>query len=136
MKPIALESEQAFREQVLGAGRPALVMFYKTGCPTCLMLLPGLAKLAREYDGRATIAEYRHLSALFQAKSKELMQEYRVHLVPTVILFVDGQERKRWFMEYRLSRYRKALDKALAGQPVEPDEAATGAGAARPETSG
>jgi thioredoxin 1 len=111
---LAITSGKEFQREVLKADRPVLVMFSKTACPTCVMLGPVMKKLAREYKGRVVVAKYKHYNPILRLTSKEIMKRYRVYLVPTVILFVNGQERRRWFMKYRAADYRKALDRVLS----------------------
>ncbi len=124
-------SAEAFQHDVLEASRPVLVMFYKTGCPTCVLLEPVLELLAREYGGRVMIAKYKHLNPFFRLTSSRIMKRYRVYLVPTVILFVNGQERRRWFVKYCADDYRRVLDRALkagdAGLPDGGDESSADA---------
>ena len=122
-----------FRQQVLLAKQPVLVEFYKGGCPTCLALAPTLARLADEYRGRAVIARFELMKPYFAVTSDELKQRYDISLYPTVILFVSGQEKKRWALNYSISAYRKALDAAIAGLPgMEPEPARGGPHEARP----
>lgn len=106
-----ITSGEGFQREVLEARGPVLVMFSKTACPTCVALGPVMRRLAREYAGRVVVAKYKHYNPFLRLTSKEIMERYRVHLVPTVILFVNGQERRRWFMNYRVRDYRKTLDK-------------------------
>ncbi|MCY2930656.1 MAG: thioredoxin family protein [Planctomycetota bacterium] len=111
---LSIRSGKSFRRRVLEARGLVLVMFSKTACPTCVALGPVMRKLAREYAGRVVVARYKHYNPFLRLTSKEIMERYRVYLVPTVILFVNGQERRRWFMNYRARDYRKTLDKILA----------------------
>lgn len=109
-KLVPLENANDFHQAVANPDKPVLVVFYKTGCPTCAALEPTLDKLADEYKGRAVIAKYRHMSPLFIYTSKEIRDEYDVNLTPTVLLFVKGQEKQRWLSDYNINDYRKALD--------------------------
>jgi thioredoxin 1 len=105
-----------FQQQVLLAKQPVLVEFFKGGCPTCLALAPVLAQLADEYRGRAVIARFELMKPYFAVTSEELKQRYDISVYPTVILFVGGQEKKRWALNYSIRGYRKALDAAIAGR--------------------
>ena len=80
------------------------------------MLLPILDQLADEYRGRVLFTRYEIISPFFQITSAELKARYDIFYIPTVILFVDGQEVKRWPLVFLLDEYRKVLDEVLARQ--------------------
>jgi len=103
-----------FEQRILRADRPAVVVFSKGGCPTCLLLHPSLRQLAEEYHDRVLFAAFELMKPYFVVTAKEIKQQYHIAYYPTVILFSGGQERKRWTLNYRLASYRKALDKVLA----------------------
>jgi thioredoxin-like negative regulator of GroEL len=124
-----------FRDLVARADLPVMMVFNKTGCPTCVLLKPRLERLADEYQGRALFARYKHASAWMKVTSWRILKEFRVYLVPTVILFVGGQERKRWVLHYGIDSYRRALDEALglpasSAQPADSESSALPAGEA------
>lgn len=106
-----------FEERILRADRPAVVVFSKGGCPTCLLLHPSLRRLAEEYHDRVLFAAFELMKPYFVVTAKDIRQQYHIAYYPTVILFSGGQERKRWTLNYRLASYRKALDKVLAEPP-------------------
>jgi thioredoxin 1 len=114
-----IKDEADFEQRILRADRPAVVVFYKGGCPTCLLLHPSLRQLAEEYTGRVLFAGFELMKPYFVVTAREVRQRYRIAYYPTVILFVGGQERKRWTLNYRLASYRKALDKVLAEPPTD-----------------
>lgn len=110
-----IKDEADFEQRILRADRPAVVVFYKGGCPTCLLLHPALKQLAEEYHGRVIFAGFEVMKPYFVVTCREVKRQYHIAYYPTVILFVSGEERKRWTLNYRLASYRKALDKVLAG---------------------
>jgi thioredoxin 1 len=111
-----IRDEADFDQRVLQADRPVLVVFYKGGCPTCLLLHPGLKQLADEYRDRVVFAAFELMKPYFVVTSREVKKRYHVAFYPTVILFVNGQEKDRWVLGYHLAAYRKALDE-VAGPP-------------------
>lgn len=112
-KLTAIENDKEFSEKVTKADKPVLVVFYKTGCPSCAALEPVMDSLAEEYRGRATIAKYRHMNPLFMYNSIAIKEQYDITVVPTVILFYRGQEMDRWFMDFKAEDYRRSLDRVM-----------------------
>lgn len=66
-----------------------LVDFWAEWCASCKMLAPVLDDLAKEYDGRLTVA------AIDVDRCPEPAQEYAVVTVPTMLLFCSGKLEKR-----------------------------------------
>jgi thiol-disulfide isomerase/thioredoxin len=111
-----IPSEAEFDRLLAEAGRPVLVEFYKGGgCPTCLVITPIMKRLAEEYAGRVVVARMELMKPWFAVAAPALRERYDIALLfPTVILFVGGEARKRWILNYRPESYRRALDKALS----------------------
>jgi len=103
-----------FQRKVLQADKPAMMLFYKGGCGWCSLLAPTLDQLADDYRGRAVFARYYLMNQLWGVTNWELKTRYDIRWYPTVILFVNGQEKKRWVVQYDIKSYRKALDEALS----------------------
>jgi thioredoxin 1 len=121
-----IKDEADFEQRVLRADRPVLMVFYKGGCPTCLLLHPALRQLAEEYRDRVTFASLELMKPYFVVTSREVKKRYHVAFYPTVILFVNGRERKRWVLNYRLAAYRKVLDEVTAAPPANETPAGDG----------
>lgn len=66
-----------------------LVDFYADWCGPCRMIAPIMEELTVEYEGKAIIAK------LDVDKAQVSASKYNVTSIPTVILFIDGQEAKR-----------------------------------------
>lgn len=86
---------------------PVLVDFYTDNCVYCVKLAPTIAKLAEQYQGRAGVVKVNTASAT------ELAQRYQIRGVPTVILFADGEEVRRWVGAKGIDQYQAALDAAV-----------------------
>jgi thioredoxin 1 len=115
LKPIQNETE--FQEQVLQAKQPVVVDFFKGGCPTCLALDPTLDKLAADYGDRVFFARFEIMKPWFAVTSDTLKKEHRIVYFPTVILFVAGQEKKRWVLNFDSQEYRTVLEE-IVGPPT------------------
>ena len=105
-----LKNPAEVKQFVQASSQPVLLMFSKEGCPTCVALEPIMDTLAAEYKGRASVAKYSIYKYYFARRSSDFIDQYNITLIPTVILLVNGQQKDRWTMNYRIDRYRKALD--------------------------
>jgi thioredoxin 1 len=116
-----INNEAEFQKLVLESKQPVIVEFSKDQCPTCVILEPELVKVSQEYAGRAKFYKFMLLDRFFQPYSPLISDTYKLQLVPTAVLFVDGQEKQRWFMDYLGDTYRKALNE-LVGPPAQPKQ--------------
>jgi putative thioredoxin len=64
---------------------PVLVDFWAGWCQPCQVLMPILAKLAEEYQGRFLLAK------LDTEEEQEIAAQFGIRSIPTVKLFRDGQ---------------------------------------------
>ncbi|MCE5277982.1 MAG: thioredoxin domain-containing protein [Planctomycetaceae bacterium] len=107
----SLQNEDQFQSKVLDADKPVLVNFYKTLCPTCILLEPELDKLSDQYKGRVLFFKFERVP------SEKVREQYDAQLFPTAILFVNGQDVKHFVMHYNMEDYHKELT-ALVGPPT------------------
>jgi thioredoxin 1 len=114
-----IRNESEFQQYVLESKQPVIVEFSKDECPTCVVLEPVLVDVSKEYVGRARFCKFMLLNAFFQHYSPTISETFKLQLVPTAVLFVNGQERQRWFMDYNPDTYRSALTE-LVGPPATP----------------
>lgn len=81
-------TEANFQSDVLSSDKPILVDFYSTTCGPCMMLSPILEELSQEqtdYDiGKVNVEE-----------DMPLAMNYSVRVVPTMLLFKNGECVKR-----------------------------------------
>ncbi|MCB9813216.1 MAG: thioredoxin [Pseudomonadales bacterium] len=68
------------------AKMPVLVDFYAEWCGPCKLAAPIIEELGVEYDGKAVIAKVN------VDEQNQLAAEHGVMSIPTVIVFVNGQE--------------------------------------------
>jgi thioredoxin 1 len=121
-----IADEAAFQQIVINADQPVLVDFYKGGCATCIPLDGVMDQLVEDYKGRAVIAKFETMTGFFGIPSRPIKERYDIVFFPTAILFVNGQEKKRWIIRYGINGYRKELDQVVS--PATTQTAAAGAG--------
>jgi putative thioredoxin len=101
--------EASFDEKVLKASArtPVLVDFWADWCPPCVALTPVLEKVAAEYGGKVRLAKVE------ADENMKLAGRYGLRGFPTVLLFVDGEERDR-FSSFRPADFvRDFIDRQL-----------------------
>ena len=126
-KLTTVQNESEFMQLVLESKQPVMVEFSKDSCPTCDVVEPELVKVSKEYAGRIKCYKFMLLDRFFQPYSVTIRENYNLQWVPSVVLFVNGQEKQRWVWDYTGmgmglnvgDRYRHALTE-LVGPPASP----------------
>jgi thioredoxin 1 len=78
-------SDSDFNETVINASGPVLVDYWAEWCGPCKMIAPILEEIAKDYEGKLTIAK------LNIDDNPATPQHYGVRGIPTLMLFVDGE---------------------------------------------
>ena len=86
---LKLNSEN-FEKEVLNSNEPVLVDFYADWCGPCKMMAPVVEELARELQGKAKVGK------INVDENQNLAMEYNVMSIPTLIIFKEGKEFKRF----------------------------------------
>ena len=87
MSALSLTAENF--DTVLNSGR-VLVDFWAGWCKPCTMIAPIIEELTVEYEGRVTVAK------VDVENESALAARFNVMSIPTVVLFIDGVEVKRF----------------------------------------
>lgn len=77
-------SEQDFGTQVLQSALPVLIEFTADWCPPCKILAPIVEEIAHRYEGKLRVG------LLDSDANPQIIQQYGVMGLPTLILFVGG----------------------------------------------
>jgi putative thioredoxin len=100
---------EQFDDLVLGSSfeTPVLVDFWAEWCSPCTMLMPVLAKLVDEYQGKLLLAKVN------ADEQRELAAHFGVRSLPTVMLFKGGQPVDQFMGALPESNIRAFLDPHL-----------------------
>jgi len=86
--PVAV-TDGTFQAEVLEAETPVLVDFWAEWCQPCKMIDPHLEKIEQEQEGKLKVAKVN------VDENPQMMSEFRIRGIPTLILFKDGEAKKR-----------------------------------------
>ena len=78
-------SDATFDKDVLQSGHPVLVDFWAEWCGPCKMFAPVLDEIAKQYDGKVTVAK------LDIDANPSTPGKYGIRGIPTLILYKGGQ---------------------------------------------
>ncbi len=96
-----------FQTMVLDAQMPVVVDFYAEWCSSCMQMLPVVSAVAYEFQDKVRFVK------VDADKADQIMKEYHVSNLPTLLVFKDGQIAARFtkkvFTRTELAEYVKSL---------------------------
>lgn len=100
-------SQQNFASEVLESPHPVLVDFWADWCAPCRRVGPVVEGIAREFEGRATVAK------LNVDDHPQLAAEYGIRSIPALLYFRDGEVVDRVVGVTSAAELRERLEAAL-----------------------
>jgi len=101
-----------FDEVVHNSDVPVLVDFWAPWCGPCKMMAPILKEIADEYVGKAKICK------LNTDDAHDSAMEFGINAIPTIILFADGEIKKKWVGLTSKKVLTAAIDELLRQNPT------------------
>jgi len=100
-------NETNFENVVLQSDMPVLVDCWAPWCMPCLTQHPILEKVADELQGKALI------TSLNTEENRDAAYRLNIHSIPTLVIFKDGEEKRRFIGLQKADSLTKALEEAL-----------------------
>jgi len=79
-------TEANFDEEIMNAGKPAVVDFWAAWCGPCRMMHPIIEELAKDMEGEAVVGRCN------VDENQGLAMKYNVTAIPTLVVFKDGKQ--------------------------------------------
>ncbi|KAF3335362.1 thioredoxin X [Carex littledalei] len=100
--------QSEFGAEVLQSELPVLVDFVADWCGPCRLIAPAVDWASQEFEGRIKVVKIDHDA------NPQLIEEYKVYGLPTLILFKNGEEvpdsrREGAFTKAKLKEYLESL---------------------------
>jgi thioredoxin 1 len=102
-----------FQEKVSQSNKPIIIDFWAPWCGPCMMTKPVLEKLGKEY------AEKVEFMPINVDASREVLDQFRVMSIPTVITLRDGKEVGRVTGAQNEANYRSMFEALAEGREVK-----------------
>ncbi len=108
--PFIIDVTRENYQQVMEASAtvPVLLDFWAGWCQPCLVLMPILAKLAEEYEGKFLLGK------LNTEEEQEIAAQFGIRSIPTVKVFRDGQPVDEFMGALPEPAIREFLDRHVA----------------------
>ena len=104
---VTVITKDNFEQEVLKSDKPVLIDFWASWCGPCRMVAPVMEALGARYSGRAKIGK------VDVDAEPALASRFGVMSIPTVLLFKDGEEKRRLVGAMPEEAYAQVIDSQL-----------------------
>ncbi|WP_066637791.1 thioredoxin [Desulfolucanica intricata] len=94
---------EQFQQLIKDSQVPILMYFGAEWCLPCKVLFPMIEELSSEYEGKMKFIK------LDADKNQDIIKEYKVYSIPTIMIFKNGEEKVRKIG----SKYKDELEKVI-----------------------
>ena len=101
-------TDSNFDTEVIKSATPVLVDFWAEWCMPCRMLAPTIDAVAEEFSGKVKVGK------LDTDSNRKVALQFNISAIPTVILFKDGQVKKKFVGLTSKDDLAKAMNDVLA----------------------
>lgn len=106
-------NKSEFQQKISASSKPVIIDFWAAWCAPCMMTKPILEKLAKEY---AEKVEFMPINA---DDSREVLEQFRIFGIPTVLTLRDGKEVGRVTGAQNEANYRAMFEALAEGKEVK-----------------
>jgi thioredoxin 1 len=106
-------NKSEFQQKISESNKPVIIDFWATWCGPCMMTKPILEKLGKEY---AEKVEFMPINA---DDSREVLEQFHVLGIPTVITLRNGKEVGRVTGAQNETNYRMMFEALAEGREVK-----------------
>ncbi|MDI6716304.1 MAG: thioredoxin [Actinomycetota bacterium] len=100
-------NEESFEVEVSRSEKPVLVDFWAPWCGPCVVVAPVVEDLARQYSDKLKFAK------INVDNNQRLAGQYNIRGIPTFIVFVNGEAKKRFMGSMPKERFIVELSEWL-----------------------
>ncbi len=100
-------NETNFKNVVLQSDKPVLVDCWAPWCIPCRSQQPILKKVADTFEGKALI------TSLNAEENRKVAQSLNIHSIPTLVIFKNGEETRRFVGLQKADSLTRALEALL-----------------------
>ena len=101
-------TDDNFDSEVLEADQPVLVDFWAEWCGPCKMIAPVIDELADEFAGKAKVGK------MDTDSNQAAARKFGISAIPSILIFKDGELRKKLVGLQQKSALRDALNEVMA----------------------